>query len=118
MRSPETKSPPCERAFVKFRIRGTWSGRRDSNPRPRPWQGRALPLSYTRVRANPYHSGGGGLQALAQPRQAAASCPMAPPPLTPDQLFARLDALGTAYRTYTHPPVFTVAEAVALRGQL
>ena len=28
----------------------TWSGRRDSNPRPRPWQGRALPLSYTRIR--------------------------------------------------------------------
>ena len=27
-----------------------WSGRRGSNPRPRPWQGRALPLSYTRVR--------------------------------------------------------------------
>ena len=27
-----------------------WSGRGDSNPRPRPWQGRALPLSYTRVR--------------------------------------------------------------------
>ena len=26
-----------------------WSGRRDSNPRPRPWQGRALPLSYTRI---------------------------------------------------------------------
>jgi len=39
-------------------------------------------------------------------------------PLTPDQLFARLDALGIACRTYTHPPVFTVAEAVALRGQL
>jgi hypothetical protein len=32
-------------------LRGrTWSGRRGSNPRPRPWQGRALPLSYTRVR--------------------------------------------------------------------
>jgi hypothetical protein len=29
----------------------SWSGRRDSNPRPRPWQGRALPLSYTRIRA-------------------------------------------------------------------
>jgi hypothetical protein len=27
-----------------------WSGRRGSNPRPRPWQGRALPLSYTRIR--------------------------------------------------------------------
>ena len=28
-----------------------WSGRRDSNPRPQPWQGCALPLSYTRIRA-------------------------------------------------------------------
>jgi Ala-tRNA(Pro) deacylase len=43
---------------------------------------------------------------------------MAPWPLTPDQLFARLDALGIAHRTYTHPPVFTVAEAVSLRGRL
>src|SRR5690348_7837628 len=25
-----------------------WSGRRDSNPRPQPWQGCALPLSYAR----------------------------------------------------------------------
>ena len=32
-------------------LQKTWSGRRDSNPRPRPWQGRALPLSYTRIRA-------------------------------------------------------------------
>ena len=39
-------------------------------------------------------------------------------PLTPDQLFARLDALGIAHRTYRHPPVFTVAEAAALRGEL
>ena len=30
-------------------IEKIWSGRRDSNPRPRPWQGRALPLSYTRI---------------------------------------------------------------------
>ena len=43
---------------------------------------------------------------------------MASPPLTPDQFFARLDAIGIAHKTYTHPPVFTVAEAVALRGQL
>lgn len=41
-----------------------------------------------------------------------------PAPLSPDQLFARLDALGIAHRTYTHPPVFTVAEAAALRGKL
>jgi Ala-tRNA(Pro) deacylase len=39
-------------------------------------------------------------------------------PLTPEQLFARLDALGITHRTYAHPPVFTVAEATALRGQL
>src|SRR5215470_10258086 len=26
-----------------------WSGKRDLNPRPRPWQGRALPLSYSRL---------------------------------------------------------------------
>ena len=37
---------------------------------------------------------------------------------TPDQLFTRLDALGIAHRTVTHPPVFTVEEAKALRGTL
>jgi Ala-tRNA(Pro) deacylase len=40
------------------------------------------------------------------------------PPLTPEELFGRLDVLGIAHRTYTHPPVFTVAEATALRGSL
>jgi Ala-tRNA(Pro) deacylase len=43
---------------------------------------------------------------------------MAASPLTPEQLFARLDALAIAHRTYSHPPVFTVAEATALRGRL
>jgi Ala-tRNA(Pro) deacylase len=47
----------------------------------------------------------------------SADAPPAPP-LTPEQLFARLDALGIPHRTYSHPKVFTVAEAVALRGQL
>jgi hypothetical protein len=47
----ETKSPRHARAFVKrCQFKKSWSGRRDSNPRPRPWQGRALPLSYTRIR--------------------------------------------------------------------
>ena len=41
-----------------------------------------------------------------------------PAPLSPEQLFQHLDRLGIAHRTYTHLPVFTVAEAVALRGQL
>jgi Ala-tRNA(Pro) deacylase len=39
-------------------------------------------------------------------------------PLSAAQLFARLDALAIAHSTFTHPPVFTVAEAMALRGQL
>jgi Ala-tRNA(Pro) deacylase len=39
-------------------------------------------------------------------------------PATPESLFARLDELGIPHRTHTHPPVFTVAEAAALRGTL
>ena len=38
--------------------------------------------------------------------------------LDPQQLFARLDALGIAHRTVEHPPVFTVEQAKALRGDL
>ena len=37
---------------------------------------------------------------------------------TPDELFAYLDSLGIAHQTVTHPPVFTVEEARALRGQI
>jgi len=39
-------------------------------------------------------------------------------PKTPDQLFAALDALGIAYRTVKHPPLFTVEQSQALRGQI
>lgn len=60
--------------------------------------------------------------ALAMPGDAPHRPGMPPmpsnPPLTPDRLFARLDALAIPHRTYTHPPVFTVAEAAALRGSL
>ncbi|MEP7031809.1 MAG: YbaK/EbsC family protein [Pseudolabrys sp.] len=38
--------------------------------------------------------------------------------LTPDQLFALLDGLGIAHKTVKHPPVFTVEQAAALRGQI
>src|SRR5205085_7822832 len=58
--------------------------------------------------------GGGVARACAPPHRG----PMSTAPLTPEQLFERLDALGIVHRTYSHPPVFTVAEAVALRGQL
>jgi Ala-tRNA(Pro) deacylase len=39
-------------------------------------------------------------------------------PKTPDQLFAYLDALGIGHQTVRHPPVFTVEQARALRGQV
>jgi Ala-tRNA(Pro) deacylase len=39
-------------------------------------------------------------------------------PTSPDQLLARLEQLGLRTRTVTHPPVFTVEEAKALRGEL
>lgn len=39
-------------------------------------------------------------------------------PLTPDDLFRRLDALGIRTVTHRHPPLHTVAESVELRGAL
>ncbi len=45
----------------------------------------------------------------------APTTPLRPDPAT---LFQRLDALGVAHRTHRHPPVFTVEEAKALRGEL
>ena len=38
--------------------------------------------------------------------------------LSPQQLFAKLDALGIAQHTVEHRPVFTVEQAKALRGNL
>ena len=39
-------------------------------------------------------------------------------PQTPDQLFAFLDKLGIAHTSVTHPPLFTVEQSRALRGQI
>jgi Ala-tRNA(Pro) deacylase len=39
-------------------------------------------------------------------------------PATPDDLFAFLDRLTIPHSTMTHPPVFTVEEAKALRGKI
>src|ERR1700719_2074170 len=45
--------------------------------------------------------------------------PCAPfPPRTPDDLFAYLDRLGIAHATVRHPPLFTVEQSRALRGQI
>lgn len=39
-------------------------------------------------------------------------------PTTPEQLFAALDALGIQHSTIKHPPLFTVEQSRALRGQI
>jgi Ala-tRNA(Pro) deacylase len=44
--------------------------------------------------------------------------PEAQMPATPDDLFAYLERLGIAQRTVSHPPLFTVEQARALRGQI
>ena len=55
---------------------GRWSGKRDSNPRLRPWQGRTLPLSYSRsprTLRQRYHRERLRFKALARPAARAAS---------------------------------------------
>jgi Ala-tRNA(Pro) deacylase len=42
----------------------------------------------------------------------------APLPTSPEQILAYLDSLAIAHRSWRHPPVFTVEEAKAERGEL
>ncbi len=58
------------------------------------------------------------MQALPFGHSDRMSRSMPPPLMTPEELFARFDELGIAHQTYSHAPVFTVAEAAALRGSL
>jgi Ala-tRNA(Pro) deacylase len=39
-------------------------------------------------------------------------------PATPEELFAFLDGLGIAHKSVSHPPLFTVEQSQALRGQI
>jgi hypothetical protein len=55
LRSERNRRPSADVAESASRGAGApgdldWSGKRDSNPRLRPWQGRTLPLSYSRPR--------------------------------------------------------------------
>jgi Ala-tRNA(Pro) deacylase len=54
----------------------------------------------------------------SSPNPAPPDRPAALAPTTPEQLLARLADLGIPSRTVRHPPVFTVEEAKALRGEL
>jgi Ala-tRNA(Pro) deacylase len=57
-------------------------------------------------------------QATDHAPAAAAGEAAAPLPTSPEQVLAYLDALGIAHDSWRHPPVFTVEEAKALRGEL
>jgi Ala-tRNA(Pro) deacylase len=46
------------------------------------------------------------------------TAPADPVPATPEELFARLDALGIVHQTHRHPPLFTVEQSKRLRGEL
>jgi Ala-tRNA(Pro) deacylase len=52
------------------------------------------------------------------PDGTAAREPRADLPTSPEEVFARLDALAIAHRTFHHPPVYTVEQAKALRGEI
>lgn len=39
-------------------------------------------------------------------------------PKTPEELFSYLEGLGIKVRTVSHPPLFTVADSQALRGEI
>ena len=47
--SPNLAFSSPRRGTQKRKLYHIWSGRRDSNSRPLPWQGNALPLSYFRM---------------------------------------------------------------------
>src|SRR5471032_1964486 len=55
---------------------------------------------------------------MSEPSPSAENPAPGRPPTSPEQLLARLAELGIANRTVSHPPVFTVEEAKALRGEL
>ena len=57
---------------------------------------------------------------MTQSAQSAAAPATETPqlPTSPQQLLARLEALGIAYQNHAHAAVFTVEEAKALRGAL
>ena len=53
-----------------------------------------------------------------RPRESGITAETTNAPLTSDQLFARLDALGIAHETREHLPVFTVLESQSLRDEI
>ena len=74
-------------------VGGSWSGKRDSNPRLRPWQGRTLPLSYSRSSAKSQRT----TAIFAQSRRPATRDPCG------IVLHSGTDALGRRHLTGNRP---------------
>jgi hypothetical protein len=75
-----------------------WSGKRDSNPRLRPWQGRTLPLSYSRLTDRAWRATG---YAPPLPRSSNRTTP------APDQqgrFVAKMRNYGTSGYSATKAP--------------
>ena len=94
-------------------LEGNWSGRRDSNPRPQPWQGCALPLSYTR--SPTLDRGSNDLVDHRANVHLPAEETLTPWAPDREALFARLHELGIPTTTVEHPPMFTVEQSASLR---
>ncbi len=79
-----------------------WSGRRDSNPRPSPWQGDALPLRHFRVGAPLYRVGPRGI-GVASGLKRAPSRPREHPPTARQPLEPGLAKFVSCARTRPRP---------------
>lgn len=55
---------------------------------------------------------------MSESATSADAASQAVPPTSPEALLARLDELGIAYVRHDHPPLFTVEDSKALRGDL
>ena len=76
--------------YVTGYVEKIWSGRRDSNPRPQPWQGCALPLSYARAPARARVLGGfPALGKTAAAPTTPAHTPQRPLPTSPAHVSGR-----------------------------
>ena len=86
-----------------------WSGRRDSNPRPQPWQGCILPLNYFRKTCMSYliKSAGEGSRTPRQRRQILSLVRLPIPPHPHINLFKKNGATdgNRTHECRSHNPV-------------
>ena len=97
-----------------------WSGKRDSNPRLRPWQGRTLPLSYSRPSRHAKTYGTTGFETAS--RHAQALCLDGEPPIERDErdceLAGQPEITGVVRRVNTPHHVANAPRMTSTVGRL